>query len=217
MPMVTGWDQVDLTPEEAMHVAKSLGTNVLPENRMYRYHHYNDNCSTRPRDIIDAAIGHGADTVVYDQGTTNIDFGPGTAGEMRLMGLLRAANIDGWAGVGDMPMGCVQTWGMFNSEGTADDWFRSDYIIVWSGNPVYTRIPEMHFMTEARYRGAKLIVADPRRIDIATYADLYLRHSPGTDLALLNGLMHILARPQCLRTLFYEIVKSCHDLRAGLS
>jgi predicted molibdopterin-dependent oxidoreductase YjgC len=45
-----------------------------------------------------------------------------------------------------------------------------------------------------RQRGAKLIVADPRRIDMADYADLYLRHKPGTDLALLNGLMHIILR-----------------------
>jgi len=45
-----------------------------------------------------------------------------------------------------------------------------------------------------RQRGARLIVADPRRIDIATYADLHLRHKPGTDLALLNGLMHIIIR-----------------------
>lgn len=45
-----------------------------------------------------------------------------------------------------------------------------------------------------RHRGAKLIVADPRRIDIAEYADLYLRHKPGTDIALLNGLMHIIIR-----------------------
>ncbi len=45
-----------------------------------------------------------------------------------------------------------------------------------------------------RQRGAKLIVADPRRIDIADYADLYIRHKPGTDIALLNGLMHILLR-----------------------
>ncbi len=45
-----------------------------------------------------------------------------------------------------------------------------------------------------RYRGAKLIVADPRRIDMADYADLYLRHKPGTDIALLNGLMHIIIR-----------------------
>jgi len=45
-----------------------------------------------------------------------------------------------------------------------------------------------------RHRGAKLIVADPRRIDLADYADLYLRHRPGTDIALLNGLMHIILR-----------------------
>ena len=45
-----------------------------------------------------------------------------------------------------------------------------------------------------RHRGAKLIVADPRRIDIADYADLHLRHEPGTDIALLNGLMHIIIR-----------------------
>jgi formate dehydrogenase major subunit/formate dehydrogenase alpha subunit len=45
-----------------------------------------------------------------------------------------------------------------------------------------------------RLRGVKLIVADPRRIDIAGYADLHLRHKPGTDIALLNGLMHIIIR-----------------------
>jgi len=46
-------------------------------------------------------------------------------------------------------------------------------------------------------RGAKLVVADPRRIDLAdfaksTYGGLYLRHLPGTDIVLLNGLMHII-------------------------
>jgi formate dehydrogenase alpha subunit len=45
-----------------------------------------------------------------------------------------------------------------------------------------------------RRRGAKLIVADPRRIDIADYADLHLQHEPGTDIALLNGLMHVIIR-----------------------
>ena len=45
-----------------------------------------------------------------------------------------------------------------------------------------------------RQRGAKLIVADPRRIDITKQADIHLQHRPGTDLALLNGLMHIILR-----------------------
>jgi len=43
-----------------------------------------------------------------------------------------------------------------------------------------------------RQRGAKLIVADPRKIDITEFATLHLRQRPGTDIALINGLMHII-------------------------
>src|SRR6516225_3118991 len=40
--------------------------------------------------------------------------------------------------------------------------------------------------------GAKLIVVDPRRTATAEKADLFLQVRPGTDLALLNGLLHLL-------------------------
>lgn len=42
--------------------------------------------------------------------------------------------------------------------------------------------------------GAKLIVVDPRRTATAAKADLFLQIAPGTDLALLNGLLHLLVR-----------------------
>ena len=41
---------------------------------------------------------------------------------------------------------------------------------------------------------AKLIVADPRRTDTAAGADVFLPVRPGTDLALLNGLLHLLVK-----------------------
>jgi predicted molibdopterin-dependent oxidoreductase YjgC len=41
-------------------------------------------------------------------------------------------------------------------------------------------------------RGAKLVVADPRSIDITDFATLHIRHRPGTDVALINGLMSII-------------------------
>lgn len=41
-------------------------------------------------------------------------------------------------------------------------------------------------------RNVKLIVADPRKIDLTEFATLHLRLKPGTDIALLNGLMHII-------------------------
>ena len=40
--------------------------------------------------------------------------------------------------------------------------------------------------------GAKLIVADNRRIRLARHADLHLRHKNGSDVALLNGIMHVI-------------------------
>jgi len=44
----------------------------------------------------------------------------------------------------------------------------------------------------AKDRGASLIVADPRRTELAQWADLHLRLYPGTDIALLNALMHVI-------------------------
>ena len=42
--------------------------------------------------------------------------------------------------------------------------------------------------------GARLIVADPREIQLTKMADVHLRHRVGTDVALLNGLMHIILK-----------------------
>ena len=47
-------------------------------------------------------------------------------------------------------------------------------------------------MADRLKAGAKLIVVDPRRTTTADKADLYLQIKPGTDLALLNGLLHLL-------------------------
>jgi formate dehydrogenase alpha subunit len=43
-----------------------------------------------------------------------------------------------------------------------------------------------------RQHGTKLIVIDPREIDLVKYADIWLRQKPGTDVAVLNGLMNII-------------------------
>ncbi|MBX7117132.1 MAG: DUF4105 domain-containing protein [Myxococcaceae bacterium] len=49
--------ELNLLPEQRLMIARALAKVVLPENRNYLYHHYNDNCSTRPRDLIDQAFG----------------------------------------------------------------------------------------------------------------------------------------------------------------
>ncbi|MFL5321295.1 MAG: DUF4105 domain-containing protein [Myxococcaceae bacterium] len=49
--------ELNLSPVERLQIAKALADNVLPQNREYLYHHYLNNCATKPRDMIDAAIG----------------------------------------------------------------------------------------------------------------------------------------------------------------
>jgi predicted molibdopterin-dependent oxidoreductase YjgC len=41
-------------------------------------------------------------------------------------------------------------------------------------------------------QGSKLIVADPRKTQIAQHAHLHVRQNLGTDVALLSGMMHII-------------------------
>ncbi len=43
-------------------------------------------------------------------------------------------------------------------------------------------------------RGAKLIVINPRRIDMCDYADIWLRPMPGTDVSLLNGIANVIIK-----------------------
>lgn len=53
---------LNLTLDEKQRILDALVTNALPENRVYRYNYFYDNCSTRPRDIIEKNI-HG--TIQY--------------------------------------------------------------------------------------------------------------------------------------------------------
>jgi hypothetical protein len=48
--------ELNLEPERRMRLAHRLAFFVLPENRVYRYDHYRDNCSTKLRDLLDEAL-----------------------------------------------------------------------------------------------------------------------------------------------------------------
>ena len=61
--------------------------------------------------------------------------------------------------------------------------------ILWGVNPGVSGIHLLPFLLEARRRGAKLAVIDPRRTRLAEQADLYLPVRPGTDLPLALALI----------------------------
>lgn len=62
------WQQpLNLTQEEKQTLIALLETNSRPENRIYRYNFFYDNCATRPRDIIEECING---EVIYEADST---------------------------------------------------------------------------------------------------------------------------------------------------
>jgi len=70
----------------------------------------------------------------------------------------------------------------------------SQLILLWGTN---TRLANRHlwpFIEKARARGAKVVVVDPIRTMTAESADVFVQPLPGTDVALMLAMMHILIR-----------------------
>ena len=70
----------------------------------------------------------------------------------------------------------------------------NDVLFVIGSNTTETHPVIALRMQKAVKQGAKLIVADPRRIQLAGEADLWLNHRPGSDAALINAMCHVILR-----------------------
>jgi formate dehydrogenase major subunit len=66
----------------------------------------------------------------------------------------------------------------------------SDVIFILGANTTESHPVFGAAIKRAQRRGAKLIIADPRRIELAQRADIHLQMLPGTDVALLNAMVH---------------------------
>src|SRR5438128_2360268 len=74
------------------------------------------------------------------------------------------------------------------------DRVETEAIFIIGSNTTHNHPVAATFMKQAAKAGTTLIVADPRRPEMADYEDYYVRFNPGTDVALLNGMMHIIIR-----------------------
>ena len=66
----------------------------------------------------------------------------------------------------------------------------AEVIIVIGANPTVNHPVAATFIKNAAKRGAKLIVMDPRRQTLSRHATMHLQFKPGTDVAMLNAMLH---------------------------
>jgi formate dehydrogenase major subunit len=69
---------------------------------------------------------------------------------------------------------------------------QAEVIFVIGANPTVNHPVAATWMKNAVKAGTKLILADPRRSDLARHATYYLQFNPDTDVALLNAMLHVI-------------------------
>lgn len=140
--------------------------------------------------MTDAIAAEGPSSVLLELGP-NIGAGPNSAAPLRFFRLLGSPATDSMAQIGDLSVGATITLGNGHPCGSSDDWWRSSYLVLWAFNPSATRIPDAHFLWEARYRGAHVVAVCPDLNNSAIHADLWLNPRPGTDAALALGAAQV--------------------------
>jgi nitrate reductase alpha subunit len=133
----------------------------------------------------------------------------------RFISLLGGSMLSFYDWYADLPVASPQVFGDQTDVPESADWFDAGYLIMWGSNVPVTRTPDAHYMTEARYRGQKVVVVSPDYADNTKFADEWLPARPGTDAALAMAMGHVILKEFFVdRTTpyFTEYVKRYTDL-----
>ncbi len=105
-------------------------------------------------------------------------------------------NIDNCSRVCHSPTSYAlrKSLGRSGCSGSFDDIERTEVLLIIGANPTAAHPVAGARMKQAALKGAKLITADPRRIELADYGVLHCPVHPGTNAAFLNGLAHVVIR-----------------------
>jgi len=91
--------------------------------------------------------------------------------------------------------GLAAAFGSGAMTNTIGDIEKADVILITGSNTTENHPVLSSFVKRAvSLNGTQMIVVDPRRIKIATFADMWLRPNLGTDVAWINGLMHVIIK-----------------------
>ena len=162
---------------------------------------------------------HGPDAVaLYVSGQLSME-AQYLAGKLA-KGFLRTNNIDSNSRLcmASAASGYKLSLGADGPPGSYQDIDRLDCALVIGSNMAECHpILFLRLLDRKKSSGAKIIVVDPRRTPTADKADLYLQIKPGTDLALLNGILHLLEKAGCIDDKFIsQHTEGWTELRAIL-
>jgi formate dehydrogenase (NADP+) alpha subunit len=101
-------------------------------------------------------------------------------------------------------VGLAATFGSGAMTNSIDEIEDTDCMLVMGSNTTSQHPIIAGRMMKAKGRGAKLIVIDPRKIPLTEYADLFLQIKPGSNVALINGMINILIQKGLIDEAFIQ-------------
>jgi len=116
-----------------------------------------------------------------------------TAGS-RFLSLIGGVCLSFYDWYADLPPASPQIWGDQTDVPESADWWNSSYVVLWGSNIPQTRTPDAHFLTEARYKGQKVVVVSPDYAGHTKFADHWLPAVAGTDGALAMAMGHVILK-----------------------
>ena len=112
----------------------------------------------------------------------------------RFLQLLGGAVLSFYDWYCDLPPASPQVWGEQTDVNESADWYNASYLIVCGSNIPMTRAPDAHYLAEARYRGAKVVVMSPDYSEASKFADAWLPVQQGHDGAFWMALNHVILK-----------------------
>lgn len=179
------WSRQLRSPDRLLHPMRRVGERGSGEWEVISWEEALDEVAEA---MLDAICETGPESIVQEC-TPQIGMLVPT---MRFGATVGTTQLDVNGSINDFWAGFQQVYGKFFPTFSYDDLFHSDVILIWHANPAYTAIPLFHYMTEARYRGAQVVLIAPDVSPSHTHADLYVPVQPGTDAALAMSMAQVI-------------------------
>ena len=172
------WSQTLDAPDRVRHPLRRAGARG--EGRWEQVS-WDDALTAIADSMLDAIQENGPESIIELLGAEGVPWN--MVGIGRLLQMVGGLITDVNAEINDFSPGLYLTFGKFNLCSSLDDGFHTELFLIFQANPVYTVMASYHYMVEARYNGAEVVIFAPDCSPSTQLVDYHFPVRPGTDAA----------------------------------
>lgn len=188
-----------------VHAQDRILRPMIRQNRTWQEVSWDDAIAAAARALEDAVRSHGTDSVAV-LGSARASNEEAYLAQKFARVVLGTNNVDCCARVCHAPTAAAlkQSLGMGAATNSFNDIEGANSVLICGCNPTENHPVVGARIKQAVLRGARLVVIDPREIELSRFADVHLRIRPGTDIPVLNAMAYVLIEENLYDSEFVE-------------